>query len=544
MLFASSPYASYRSQILYTLHSGDIPTAVEMYEELKKVKGKHDDELLEQMGMMILERGAASKNDEVNLLTLFGAGISANEKGLGILEKGLASSSMQIQMVSLNFLAKSQYDSADAALKLAFTSPFPLIHFEAASYLAKKKHPTALGQIESLMGKVPSSLKPVFPRLLAELGTNRAMMILRQMLNDPDEKVRIEAILSIAETNRDDFSHYVRRLLSQTDPRLQEACAIAIGSLKDEEAVPRLKTLLRSPSPYVVTASSTALYQLGDHDSAQLLIAASEYGFPHAIIALGEIPGTEPVLTRLLQSRNKAVRLNAALGLLKRRSPACAEPLKKILVDDSKANLFTTIPSPGRALAAYNTSLIEAVDTEKNPLTIELSNRLRESFLRETVNLPEKEFLSIAEYLFEKEQNDLMPTVVQLLENRRSENSVNLLKKYQQKLGSPLIRNYCNLALVRLGVEGPYRENLRQWILQQNHLDLIRFRPFLPLEMQEDSAAYQLTPEESSKLFVEAIETMTMNQGDEEIDLLLETIKTGNHKNRFALAGLLMRVIH
>jgi hypothetical protein len=55
------------------------------------------------------------------------------------------------------------------------------------------------------------------------------------------------------------------------------------------------------------------------------------------------------------------------------------------------------------------------------------------------------------------------------------------------------------------------------------------------------SRQYYLTPEDASRLLVESFESLVQTQDDLGIDLLLEAIKDGNRKNRYALAGLLIR---
>ena len=52
---------------------------------------------------------------------------------------------------------------------------------------------------------------------------------------------------------------------------------------------------------------------------------------------------------------------------------------------------------------------------------------------------------------------------------------------------------------------------------------------------------YQLTPQETSRLLVETYESLVQQQDQEGIALILDAIKSGNRKNRYALAGLLIR---
>jgi hypothetical protein len=74
--------------------------------------------------------------------------------------------------------------------------------------------------------------------------------------------------------------------------------------------------------------------------------------------------------------------------------------------------------------------------------------------------------------------------------------------------------------------------------------ELIRFRPFLPREMRDQEENYQLTPEDNSSLLIASFESFVINKDERGIDILLEAIQNGNAKNKYALAGLLMRATH
>ena len=54
---------------------------------------------------------------------------------------------------------------------------------------------------------------------------------------------------------------------------------------------------------------------------------------------------------------------------------------------------------------------------------------------------------------------------------------------------------------------------------------------------------YDLTPEDNSRLLIETYQSLAEKQADRSIDLLLEAMKDGNPKNRYVLAGLLLRAL-
>lgn len=534
---------SSRSQILYLMHKGEIEQGLTLYDQFFKETGSHDFEILQQLGISLLQEGSRSHDPEIVLLSLFGAGVSTDERVLSILERGLESDYPQIQLASLNFLARQQNDRADEALKEALASPHILLRLEAAHDLAAKKHASAVGQVEALMAKVDSSLKVVFPRLFAMIGTDKATKALRRLMNDPKEKVRVEAILSTAEFNRDDLLPQIRILVTQHGTSQLEACAIALGKMKDTQSIAKLEKLTHNQAPQVQLAAYNALYQLGQEQAKLVIEEFAKQQDPFAITLLGEIKGSEKTLQTLSKSNHIHTRINASIALLERQDPQCLFGLCEILVHDARDLGITPIFTLGRGLKAWKVIPSAHENFKENPFAAEISTSIREQLLRKTIDLPEKYFLELAQLLFETQQNALIPTLVELLENLHTPAAIDILKRQQQKVGAPLIRNYCNLALYRMKVNGPYADNLRNWVLQKEQEELIRFRPFVPAELRVDStASYQLTPEETSRLLVESIEALAKSQDAEAIEVLLHAIRHGNAKNRYALAGLLIRM--
>ena len=240
-----------------------------------------------------------------------------------------------------------------------------------------------------------------------------------------------------------------------------------------------------------------------------------------------------------MRSSNLQVRFNAALALLEQEDARCLPTLCDLLLKDSK-DLGLSISSLGKTLSAYKIIPSATENFKEDPISKELSLHLKEKVLTRAVALPEKDFLDLAYTIFETHQSPLIPTLVHLLEKLQTPGSIQMLKTYQQKAGAPLIRNYCNLALYRLKEPGPYLENLKKWVAQEQTNELIRFRPIVPRNSNE-STSDQLTPEETSLLLIEAFEALAQMQEKESLDILLNAIREGNKKNKYALAGLLIR---
>lgn len=537
----AAPGNDLTNRVLYLIQTGNTSQALQLYRKHYEETKHHDFELIQQIGLILLDQGFRTRDPEVQLLTLFGAGISTNEKVLYILEEGLNSNVPQLQLISLNFLARYQNDNADYALNRAMASNFILIRLEAAFHLCQKKYPTAVGQTEALMQKLPGEAASVFPQLFALVGTEDALKVLRRLMSHPDIQVRVESILSAAKHGRDDLLPRIRTLAKHHGPAQQEACAFALGVLKDEASFERLQTLASSPTPSVALAALQALYRLGKKEAATGIMKMAKEQNLFAIEALGEIAGSEQLLFELTKNGNMHVKANAALALLERRDPRCLTALCEVLIKDSRDVIFTRIGTIGKSLSAWRAVPSAKQNLQDNPVLFEMSLSMREAALTKALELPEKDFLNLAYTLFELQQNDLVPVLVDLLENKQTPGCIELLKKYQQKAGAPLIRNYCNLALYRLKETGPYDVLLREWVAKQHDKDFIRFRPVIPWELRESTFSYHLTPEETSRLLVESFETLAQSQDEKDVNVLLDAIENGNPKNKYALAGLLLR---
>lgn len=530
-----------KNHVLFLMRTGSISRAMDAYKLYHRENGQHDFELIQEMGLLLLDQGYRNSDPEIQVMTTFGAGISLNERALYILENGMDSGIPELQLVCLNYLSQYQNDKADEALKRAMNAGHPLIRLEAAYVMAQKKAPRAYAYAESLMYRFEEELMPLFPQFFAMIGTAEATRMLRKLMTNSDEEVRIAAILSAAKYGRDDLLSKIRTLATHHEKAQQEACAFAFGVLKDETSLHRLEILSRSKVPQVRLAAWKALYDLGRKEFKATIEKAAKERDIFAIALLGEIEGSQDVLASLIQDRNLQVKVNAAIALLHLQDPRCLSALLDILIMDSRGLCFSKSMSKGKSLSAWKAIPSGKQNFKDEPYSFELSLNLREDALEEALDLPEQDFLKLARVIFLRQQNDLVPLLVMLLETLNTPGAIALLKEHQQQLGAPLIRNYCNLTLYNLKVEGPYGENIRSWIANMQNEELIRFRPFLPREMRDHEEPYQLTPQDNSSLLIASFESFVTNKDERGIDILLEAIQNGNAKNKYALAGLLMR---
>jgi HEAT repeat protein len=528
-------------QSLFLMQQNKVEESIDRYRQYTSMTGRHDFEMLQQMGLTLLHKGVQSEDPQVFLMTLFGAGLSGSTSSLEILKRGILQPDPQTQLLALHFIAQVDDDRTDDLLHRAMSSDFLSTRMEAAYYLALRKHPHAVGQIEGLMIRLPPMFKPFFPSLFALIGTPDATASLKRLIEDVDPQVRIESMLQIARLGRDDFLPLLRKCLTHSHVAELEAAAFSVGVLKDSLSMPKLKRLAASPTDSVRIAAALALHHLGDRSYLPEIETLAKKGNLHAIISLGQTQGYEDLLAELAKSPDLQIRINAAAALLQCRDPRAASAVSEILILDTRDLAFQGYGSVGRTQVAFKA--IPSAELRSNDPLIDLtySIAIREHILRESLLLPEDSFLAIARLIFTRQQNDLVPTTITLLENLQTPGAKQVLIEGTSKNGAPLIRDYCNLALSRLKVEGPYEEYTNRWLMQQKGAELIRLRPILPWKVRLESDQFALTPEETSKLLIDTYLAIASRRSELSINLLLEAIQLGNPINRYALMGLLMR---
>jgi HEAT repeat protein len=528
-------------QSLFLMQQGKVDESITQYRKCIGITGRHDFEMLQLMGLTLLQKGIQTEDPQTFLMTLFGAGLSGSTGSLEILEKGFNQPDPQTQLLALHFISQIDDDRTDEILNRAMSSDFLSTRMEAAYYLSLRKHPHAVGQIEGLMFRLPPMYKPFFPSLFALIGTPDATGALKRLIEDSDPQVRIESMLQIARSGRDDFLPLIRKKLTYSHIAELEAAIYSVGLLNDSNSIPKLKRLASSPTDSVRIAAALALNQLGDRQYLGQIEDLAKKRNLLAIGALAQVAGFEDTLATLAQSTDIQVRINAGIALLQRRDARCANVLPEIFIQDHRDLAFQPFGSVGRTLTAFKAVPSAELRTKDPTTDLTYSLTIREQMLRETLQLPEATFLAVCKAVFNAQQNDLVPTTIALLENLQSDGAKQTLKEGTEKMTAPLIRDYCNLSLFRMKQEGPYEEYINNWVMRQKDAELIRLRPILPWKLRADSDEFTLTPEETSKLLVDSYMTIASRRNEKSITFLLEAIQQGNPINRYALMGLLMR---
>ena len=93
---------------------------------------------------------------------------------------------------------------------------------------------------------------------------------------------------------------------------------------------------------------------------------------------------------------------------------------------------------------------------------------------------------------------------------------------------------------MQLNEEGPYEEELREWMRDVRQHPVIQFVP--PVVNTGHSPFIQeITPTEKSQLLINAYLAFAKRQRDEDITLLLQALRYGAKENRPILAGILLQ---
>lgn len=533
-----------RSHLSYLFQSGRFDKGIELYTQYHKDAGRHDFDLLNQMGLAVIQRGIRSDTTKVKLACLFAARNTGLSTSIDILASGINSRDPQLQLASIQLLSKIQDDRCDALLQKAMSSEYLSVRMEAGYQLSVRKHHISTGHMEALMHRLPRPYRVYFPEFFATIGSPESITVLKRLIEDRNLHVRIEAILCAARHGRDDLLPLIRKHLPHADPLELEACGAALGIFKDNHSLDALKKMAENQHDNVAISAIRSLYHLGNQEHLPKIVQYAKNGNPFATLLLGEFEGFENDLTKLTKHADSQIRMNAAIALLKRKDRRAFPALYDVLLHDSRdLALFPTF-SNGKALKAWKT-LPSSKQFEKltkyDMTSITLS--AREKLLRDARELSEADFIALARMIFDKKQFSLVPQTVSLLEKMDSANSKAVLEQFSQKAGAPLIRTYCQLALFKLSNGSRYRTELIQFVRNRKNASLFDFRSVIPRNPMVPSTHFQLTAEENASLLFGTYEALVRTHDPELLSLLLEVFKDGSEMNRLAISGMLLNAL-
>ncbi|KPK33063.1 MAG: hypothetical protein AMS24_02390 [Chlamydiae bacterium SM23_39] len=504
------------NHIFYLIQQKKYKSAISAYQKIFK---NDDFEILRKIALIILNEGSKSDNKEKIYISLFGAGISGSSKTIEILKKGLLSDNLYFQLTALHFLSTIEDETATSLLLEAVNSNFIETRFQAVYSLAIKKHPSAIKEIELLMGKLNKFFKPYFPHLFALIGTNESLIHLKNFLFDFDSNVRLETILTIAKNKRDDLLSLLRKI-DHGNIAEKEALIFCLGELKDSHSIDKIKKYSNDSTPTIKLASLIALNKLENSQIEKIERLAQNEDL-YAINYLRNISFNEKILLKFLKNKNKNIRLNAAISLLKKKNPLSINVIQEFLLEDDL--IIYPSYSLGKTLECFQ--IIQ--NAKKRNLDLNQSLKIKESLLKDAMSLKEDLFLSLAEKILNKKNLSLIPSITSLLASKNSEKSISLLKKYSYKK-DPITMDYCNLALYKIGKEG-YDKYIKNCIERYSR-KAIKIKNFSNESIKN-----------KNRFFIELLLTLAEKKEKESIRLLIYALKICHPLNRYLISGLLLK---
>lgn len=541
--FKSSNASSNEGAILYLINSGKTEQAIDAILAAQAQDPYFPlSHIIEELSLNILKTGIESKEPNDAILALYGIQISLNEKALSEVEGAIGSREPELQLTAVQVLSTYNHDATNQLLEEALRSDYLIIRLEAAHSLASKQTPSAYGQLEALMLKVDPEMRSFFPELFAIEKSPDSVQTLRRLLRDSNAKVRLEAIGAVTRAHLTELLPDLNTQAADLSPAIQEALAMSSAQFHDEALKPFLRQTTLSSYSTTALAAAFALYETGDKEAKQIIESEAQNNNLFAITLLGKmssIPAT--ILYEKVEAQDLQVSVNAAIALLERKDPRCLPALFDLFIQNHKDLIFEEVASPGRALSYYKITPSATQNIDKESIQFEMSLRIREQLLIKAVELPEPSFLQLAYTLFECRQLDLIPTLIRLLENIRTDGAIALLKDEASHLGSPFIRAYANLALFRLHEKGPYFDRVKEWLATNSSTEIMQLRPLVPWKLRSEKSPYALSLEERARLLTETCEALAETHDPESLKVLLLTMRNGKPQNRILLAGLLLR---
>jgi len=471
---------------------------------------------LEEVCYQLFQKLATSDDLDTTIMTLFATTAANHPLSRSIIKELLHSPSPLIQLVAVQSL--SQTNDADSLLVEALRSNFIGIRLEAAWQLAKKRSKDSFFHIDALYSKLSKEFHPYMAELFAQEGSSGSIHRLRNMLYDTDEAIVISSLLAIGRHNISDLNNDVVSLTLHS-PQTLEALAYALQCNESCAARERLHELSNHYDSHVQVQALLSRIFLGELSFIETLLQQAQQGDPFALSALSSCPAL-PHTPYSPTSRTE--RINHAITLLKHKECASLPYLKEIfsLADDEI--LFSRVSSAGTQ-QYVEPSTLYSFPADTRSMIYEHSLVVLEELLSQTIELEESAFLEITQYLFQQGRIELYPTLLSLLKNKRSDATIELLKKEASRVGAPYNRVSASLGLIQLGI---FSERDLKEVLDFTRAKKEQpWRHPLPhmFTTQYLDQRHQTTT--SAQLYVEALEMLAQSGSQEAISMLQEELE-------------------
>lgn len=539
LLFPSLNFAdeALEARLLYLMHRQKPEEAFNLY--LENVQDhKHDYALLQKMAKELIYEGAKSLDPEVQMMCLIAFSISSESSLHFLLRQSLdPKAPPQLQLATVAILGQMQDDRANEILKKALASPFLLLRLEAIYHLAKNKVNEVFEPMQSLFAKSPPEALPLFAQIAIELDTPQNDRFIRQLLSHQNVALRVEMLKEIRKHGLDHFHDQILKLASESHISQQEAAFLALAETDQSCNDEVLQRGRKHMQPEISLAALVALASKGDLSALSEIRERAKKGELFAFDALTFLDdrGSQEFLFDFLKNSPSFDRkLNALCSLLKLKIECDSALVAPFLLTDMKDFGYLPCLSPGGGFQFFKVLSSAHQNEKRYPLLLEKTASLKQQLLLAFFESSESHFFSLAKQILSYPEKDLIPLTLQLLENIHNDAIYDYLYQTSIFSSSSFVRGYAALTLFRLDPNPINTEKLIRWVKAQTDFSLIQVK-----KPEESFGA--LTYEETSRLFLESLEALVLQKSSAAIETLLYLIAHGNEKNRYALAGLLIK---
>jgi hypothetical protein len=492
---------------------------------------------LEELSSQLFHTLAQSPNQDAVMMTLLAAASCHHPLSRTLSRAFLNSSSPIVQLTAVQALAVLNTNEATTFLVDALRSDYPIVRLEAAWHIAQKKIPDAFSHLDALSYKLPAPLLSWMPELFAVEGSASSVHKLQQLLFSSEEQVIVETILAIGRHNISSFEDSITQYTSHS-PATLEAIAFCLRNFDTAPSRNRLIELSHHQESCVRIQAALSLSHLGDTSQISQIIDLANQGNLFALFSLQDIDGIIPNI----DIHSRTANTNLALSLLAKRQIECTSMLIDML-DLPEDEVIGISHSLGNSLSYLD--LVQAATFPKEfwSTLYEQSLRLKESVLSQTIELPEPAFLAIARTIFSSGRIELYPCLIQLLENQRSEEIIQLLKLEATRVGMPYNRAFATLALMNIGIETD-ENSITSIIELAREKESQPWRFPLPWMVSPTNPAPQQHEAATSRLYIEAIDTLAQRASPSAIAILTEELgKAPMHLKPCIVAALLQATL-
>lgn len=541
-IFESAEQENASTQVVYLLQSGKFEEAIDKISFLKNEDPLffHFD-VIQKLTSSIISSSIESRNDEEVMLGLFAISITQDEELISLIEPVILSQNPYIQLAAVRVLSTFPSDRSGELLGQALCSDFFFIRLEAAYELAKRRHPNAYKQLEALYWKLEPEFRPLLAQAFSNEGSTSSIEMLKRQLVDESIDVRLAAITACGSIRRDDIVAILEKQALDPDVRIQEAAAFQLAVSAYGTSIDVLVKLSESPNDFVALTAAYGRYMLGDKAASQIIEEMAVNDNIFAIKLLGIIDSGTTLLTTQSKNSSNIIRINAIASLLEQKQSIGATSLVNFLDQVNKDLLVETILSPGKQLSAFSITPSMYASKLIDQYRVEMGVHNLQQLIEKSSNLPESQFLMVAEHILGSNNRALIPVTIQLVENINSDNAVHLLKRAREEVGAPFIRSLSNLALFNLTKEPKYRACLIELTEKIDINRVLKMRPPTPWNPQVEKSPFTLTLEEESELIVATFMALAEAHDESAVQTLLTALKSGNKSNRPLIAALLLR---